>query len=191
MKIILVANQKGGSGKTTVAEEIAYALERHGFKVCFTNLDNQGISNHVSRSSEPDDDFQVVDTPGALNEDFQAWCRSADMVIIPTMPGIYDLEPLKRCWDLAVSSNTKAPIGVVVNCCSNRNVVDRDFVEMLKGKGMDVLGTIPRTEALKQAQIEGKSVVEYARLSSTSLAFRTLDYNIRHILGVHVEGSEE
>lgn len=184
MKIILVANQKGGSGKTTVAEEITYALERHGFKVCFTNLDNQGISNHRSRSSEPDDDFQIVDTPGALNEDFQSWCRAADLVIIPTMPGIYDLEPLKRCWDLAKTSKTEAPIGVVVNCCSTRNVVDRDFVDMIKGKGMNVLATIPRTEALKKAQIEGKSVVEYARTSSTAIAFAELEKSIRQILGV-------
>ena len=41
-KIIAVANQKGGVGKTTFADEIAWGLERRGVKVGFGNLDRQG-----------------------------------------------------------------------------------------------------------------------------------------------------
>ena len=43
---ILLVNQKGGVGKTTFADEIAWGLERRGHKVGFGNLDPQGGANH-------------------------------------------------------------------------------------------------------------------------------------------------
>ena len=39
---ILLVNQKGGVGKTTFADEIAWGLERRGREVGFINLDPQG-----------------------------------------------------------------------------------------------------------------------------------------------------
>ena len=41
---ILIVNQKGGVGKTTIADELAFALERRDYDVVFQNLDNQGGS---------------------------------------------------------------------------------------------------------------------------------------------------
>ena len=39
---VIVVNQKGGVGKTTFADEIAWGLERRGVEVGFGNLDRQG-----------------------------------------------------------------------------------------------------------------------------------------------------
>ena len=44
---ILLVNQKGGVGKTTFADEIAWGLERRGHKVGFGNLDPQGGANQA------------------------------------------------------------------------------------------------------------------------------------------------
>ena len=51
---ILLVNQKGGVGKTTFADEIAWGLERRGHKVGFGNLDPQGGANHEKNLLDDD-----------------------------------------------------------------------------------------------------------------------------------------
>ena len=46
MKTILVCNQKGGVGKSLVADEIAFSFERSGIPVSFYDLDTQGGTLH-------------------------------------------------------------------------------------------------------------------------------------------------
>lgn len=42
MYTILMLNQKGGVGKTTIADELSFALERRGKTVAFVTTDPQG-----------------------------------------------------------------------------------------------------------------------------------------------------
>lgn len=63
---ILLVNQKGGVGKTTFADEIAWGLERRGHKVGFGNLDPQGGANHEKNLLDDEDAVNVIDTPGFL-----------------------------------------------------------------------------------------------------------------------------
>ncbi len=42
MKVITVANRKGGTGKTTTAFNLGYSLVEAGKKVCYIDLDSQG-----------------------------------------------------------------------------------------------------------------------------------------------------
>jgi chromosome partitioning protein len=69
MYTILMLNQKGGVGKTTIADELSFALERRGKTVAFVTTDPQGGSVHEI-CDDPDFaeecDFQVVDTAGVL-----------------------------------------------------------------------------------------------------------------------------
>lgn len=48
MKTILVCNQKGGVGKSLVADEIAFSFERSGIPVSFYDLDAQGGTLHCT-----------------------------------------------------------------------------------------------------------------------------------------------
>ena len=65
MFTILFLNQKGGVGKTTLADELAFALERRGSTVAFVSTDPQGGSVHEV-CDDPDYaescDYQIVDT---------------------------------------------------------------------------------------------------------------------------------
>jgi chromosome partitioning protein len=41
LKVITVAQQKGGAGKTTIAAHLAVALVQKGFKVALIDIDQQ------------------------------------------------------------------------------------------------------------------------------------------------------
>ena len=62
MKTIVLVNQKGGVGKTTFADEIAWGLERRGREVGFINLDPQGGASHEQKTVEGEKAVTVVDT---------------------------------------------------------------------------------------------------------------------------------
>lgn len=43
MYTILMLNQKGGVGKTTIADELSFALERRGKTVAFVTTDRRAV----------------------------------------------------------------------------------------------------------------------------------------------------
>src|SRR5437016_4504105 len=51
-KVITVAQQKGGAGKTTVAAHVAVALSQKGNRVAIIDIDPQGSLSHWHRIRE-------------------------------------------------------------------------------------------------------------------------------------------
>lgn len=96
MFTVLYLNQKGGVGKTTLADELAFALERRGKTVAFVTTDPQGGSVHEV-CEDPDFaetcDYQIVDTAGSLSDGIGDWCRAADLILVPMLPSTRDMEP--------------------------------------------------------------------------------------------------
>ena len=162
---ILLLNQKGGVGKTTLADEISFSLERRGFSVAFTSIDPQGGCLHESITDNAmieQSDFHVIDTAGYLKKEMKQWCGEADVILVPILPSPKDFEPTLRTLELIDASDTFAEVYVVVNQFSSRGVLDREIVEFFESEDIPILGYIPRTVTLSKAAAQNVSVVEYA-----------------------------
>src|ERR1700686_2871249 len=125
MQRIVVLNPKGGSGKTTIAINLASYLASRGHTPVLMDLDPQGSSLrwvrkrqpaqaliHVIAAFEKDTRttraFQlrvpdvathvIVDTPAALDPHQLAdMTRDADKIIVPVLPSDIDIHACSRC----------------------------------------------------------------------------------------------
>lgn len=118
MKSILIANRKGGCGKTMVAVTIASAIAARGGVVGLADADPQKSSLRWLKHrpdtatairpvdwTDPDDfgdapkklDWLVIDAPGALyGERAEALIAEAKAIITPVLPSIFDVDSTKR-----------------------------------------------------------------------------------------------
>lgn len=125
MKTVLVANQKGGCGKTSVAITLAAALANQGQSVALADADSQKSSlfwlKLRPKTATPiyavdwqDDgdigdlpkkvaknlgkkDWLIIDAPGSLTpERAKSLISEAKAIIIPVLPSVFDADSTKQ-----------------------------------------------------------------------------------------------
>lgn len=184
MKTILVAAQKGGVGKSLIADELAFSFERSGLPVSFYDLDGQGGTLHSTKISD-EAKAAIVDTPGALQGDLGRWIAEADAVLVPTRASGRDIPPLLRVINLLEEKRKKRLFFYLVVNFWNRYSAAKDFIEWISKKDIkynDIL-MIPQSEAIVQASIAGTSVVKYSPTSPAAVAILNMCNKIRSDLG--------
>ena len=179
---ILLVNQKGGVGKTTFADEIAWGLERRGHKVGFGNLDPQGGANHEKNLLDDEDAVNVIDTQGFLSDETATYAKNADIAIIPVQPGTLGLKPMKRTIKVITEANPDLSFAIIVNNFAANQTVDRQFLELLEADDLPVLGTVPTAAAFKQGAALGKPVYEIAKSGKAALAIENILDEIEEVL---------
>ncbi len=186
LKNILICNQKGGVGKSLIADELAFSFERSGIPVSFYDLDSQGGTIHTSR--EPADArAAVIDTPGALRTQMRDWLAGADVIVIPTRTTSRDIEPLLR-MRMAVQAAGRSDRVLYVFNAWNRWRASSDFLDWFRTACGDVpLCTLPQSEQFVRAGAAGVSVVEYARRGAAVRATVALCGAVRTMAGFPVE----
>ncbi len=106
-KVIAVVQQKGGSGKTTLAVNLAVACLRRGMTVALLDTDPQGslgrwFMARRDRLGEAGIEFSTSSAWGVSYE-CEKLKRSADIVIVDTPPKVdADLRPALRAADLVL-----------------------------------------------------------------------------------------
>lgn len=125
MRTLVLANQKGGVGKSTLAAHIAVALGREkGARVVIIDLDPQGSLSEWWNAREDDApqyvqcervadlpqrleqlaaagfDFCVIDTPPSVGPALEAAARAADLVIVPIQASAFDIKAAPKTVEL-------------------------------------------------------------------------------------------
>lgn len=162
MKSIVFLNQKGGVGKTLLSDEVAFNLEQKAKKVCFIDLDMQGGAIHQTNYEEGKEyDYQIIDTPGALQKDTREYMKQADLVVIPTKCNRQDMEALERMMKIAEDFDQKKFI-IVFNQWNRFN----GTAEFINWFNVNYPGyktfLIPSSVVLTDAAARSMSVVEYS-----------------------------
>lgn len=184
---ILVCNQKGGVGKSLIADELAFSFERSKVPISFLDLDAQGGTIHQTVQRE-DAQAAIIDTPGALQQALKDWIAEANIIIIPTRTTSRDIEPLQR-MQKAVQAEQEAgkPVLYVLNGW-NRWRASNDFLEWFSGTSGDApILKLPQSEQFVQSSAGGVSVVEYAKHSPAAKATLDLCNKVRELAGFNPE----
>lgn len=197
MKTILICAQKGGVGKSLIADELAFSFERTNTPLAFYDLDRQGGTLHQTNQRQ-DAEVAIVDTPGALQSELGEWMKAADLVIIPTRASSRDLPPFQRMV-AAVEKNRKDSQALYIVNSFNRYTASRDFLvwlQEMREKGsppftkkglLDDIGVLPQAEAFVQAGAAGLSVVEFAKGSPAAKATLEFCNLVRQRIGFEEE----
>lgn len=167
MQNILVMSQKGGCGKSTIADELAFALERRDVPFAFYSLDEQGDSLHETQ--EPDDArVAVIDTPGSLSDDTPDMIRDADVIVVPTRASGRDMTALQRTRDLIANTSPDVPVIIVMNGWNRWNNA-KDFRAWLEDDLRDAeqILTLSQSDNIPKAEAAGESVIGYAPRSKS------------------------
>ena len=112
MRAVLIANPKGGAGKTTLATNLAGYFANNKLKTALCDLDRQQSAlrwmafrdpalppvtgyfagNQISLNLPREADWVVVDAPAGLQGyKLSDYLRSVDKVVIPLVPSIFDM----------------------------------------------------------------------------------------------------
>lgn len=183
-KVITVAQQKGGAGKTTIAANLAVVLRNAGHSVALLDTDPQGslgrwfmtrrdtgnedldfsTSSAWGVSYEADKlrdrvDFIILDTPPKIDSDLKPAIRESDLVVVPVSASPVDVWATEGVLDLA--AREKAKTLVVLNRAKAgtrvAGEVDKALKELGAKRAKTALGhRVVYAETLGQ----GKAVIE-------------------------------
>lgn len=164
MIVIAVLNQKGGSGKTTIATHLARALQLDGSDVVLIDSDPQGSARDWAavRDDQPlpvvgidrptierdlkalgHKDFVVIDgAPQAADLAVSA-IKAANFVLIPVQPSPYDIWATADLVDLVKSrielTDGKLKAAFVVSRAIKGTKIGAEIVDALNGYDLPVL----------------------------------------------------
>lgn len=140
-KIITISQQKGGSGKSTIAIHLAIALKQMNNKVTLIDIDPQAsttmwfekreeyfgkgyaglgfvscsgirVGNEISKIKLLND-YIIIDCPPHNDSESKAAIRASDFVLIPMQASPTDLWATEKTLNFAKDENKK--LGIILN----------------------------------------------------------------------------
>jgi chromosome partitioning protein len=190
MPTIVVASQKGGSGKTTITAHLAVQAGRAGHKrVVLVDADWQGSLGRWWRVRDDDTlalatlnpgepiraaelaadlaeqrargcAFAIIDTPPSRTAAIEQIIAIADLVIVPVRPSPHDLHAVGATVDMA--RRTGKPFFFVVNGAAPLANITLQAVAALSEYGPVAPVILHQRVAYAASMINGRTVVETA-----------------------------
>ena len=169
MPVIVIANPKGGAGKSTLATNVAGYLAAQGHAVMLGDADRQqssrlwlglrpavapritgwDIGSDMTARPPKGTSHVVLDTPGGLHgKRFKEMARLADKVLVPLQPSIFDIYATRAFLDeLAEQRHAgRLQVGLVGMRVDARTIAAEQLREFVDGLGLPVLGYLRDTQ---------------------------------------------
>ena len=182
MKTILIANPKGGCGKTTLSVNIAGYLANRGKRVALLDMDRQQSASlwietrpeylppirAIKYNKEPDNpsNWLVIDSAAGLSGSNLAYSliKQTSKIIVPVVPSLFDLHAsrdfLTELLEEKKVRESHCHIGVVGMRMSPRTRAATVLEDFLDTMGLPILAYLRETQVYVNAAFEGKSLFD-------------------------------
>ena len=158
LKVITIAQQKGGAGKTTVAAHIAVSLSQTGKRIAIIDIDPQGSLTNwyalrekkfglgytglnfissagwrvesVINNLKDDCDYAIIDAPPHTETESKSAIRLSDLVIVPMQPSPTDLWATSITTDFAANENIS--VKVLFNRYNPKTKLTKEIIKQIK-----------------------------------------------------------
>ncbi len=182
MRVLAVASQKGGSGKTTLSGHIAVQAQLHGEgPVAIMDMDPQGsladwwnereaslpvfaqtsvsrLNNDLEQLRSQGVKLVVIDTPPAITVAIQSVIAVAELIVVPTRPSPHDLRAAGATVDLVERAGK--PLVFVLNAATPRAKITFEAAIALSQHGTVAPVTIHHRTDFASSMIDGRTVME-------------------------------
>jgi chromosome partitioning protein len=182
MRVLAMASQKGGSGKTTLSGHLAVQAQLAGSgPVVLIDIDPQGslsdwwnerdteypafAQTTVARLAADLEILRqqgfrtaVIDTPPAITMAIQSVIQVAELIVIPTRPSPHDLRAVGATVDLCERAGK--PLIFVVNAATPKARITSEAAVALSQHGTVAPVTIHHRTDFASSMIDGRTVME-------------------------------
>jgi len=196
MHVLVLASQKGGSGKTTLSGHLAVEADKAGIgPVALIDTDPQGsLAQWWNAREAPTPHFAqvgvleldealdhlekagmklvVIDTPPAITGAISKVVAHADLVLVPTRPSPHDLRAVGATVDIAEKHDK--PLVFVVNGATARARITGEAAVALSQHGTVAPITLHHRVDFAASMTDGRTVGEAAPKSASSKEVRDL-----------------
>jgi len=187
---IVIASQKGGSGKTTLSGHLAVEADRAGAgPVVLIDTDPQGsLAQWWNARAAPTPQFvkvgvldlgdaleelkksgvrlAVIDTPPAITTSIAHVVAFADLVIVPTRPSPHDLRAVGATVDIAERHDK--PVIFVLNAATARARITGEAAVALSQHGTVAPVTLHHRVDFAASMVDGRTVGEIVPKSASA-----------------------
>ena len=182
MKTIVIASQKGGAGKTTLAGHLAVAAEAAGHgPVTLLDLDPQGslgawwnerqaatpalaagtaegLGAQLAALDAAGFNLCIIDTPPAVTSTIAQTMAHADLVVIPTRPSPHDLRAVGST--VALVEVARKRMVFVLNGAANRARITAEAAVALSQHGAVATVTLHQRTDFASSMTDGRTAQE-------------------------------